>query len=83
MYINVDAPPPPPSSSVSTSFLRVYLHQGENAVLPDFSYFKSTIDLCYSIVPGVHVMTQQYVGHMTEDRYGWIAQLVEHPPGTR
>ncbi len=31
--------------------------------------------------PGV--MTQQYVGHMTEDRYGWIAQLVEHPPGTR
>ncbi len=29
------------------------------------------------------VMTQQYVGHMTEDRYDWIAQFVEHPPGTR
>jgi hypothetical protein len=28
------------------------------------------------------VMTQQYVGHMTEDRYGWIAQLVGHCPGT-
>ncbi len=29
------------------------------------------------------VMTQQYVGHMTEDRHGWIAQLLEYPPGTR
>jgi hypothetical protein len=28
-------------------------------------------------------MTQQYVGHITEERYSWIAQLVEHPPGTR
>ncbi len=28
-------------------------------------------------------MTQQYVGRMTEDRYDWIAQLVEYSPGTR
>ncbi len=28
-------------------------------------------------------MTEQYVGHMTEERYSWIAQLAEHPPGTR
>jgi len=27
-------------------------------------------------------MTEQYVVHMTEDKYGWIAQLVEHPPST-
>jgi hypothetical protein len=28
-------------------------------------------------------MTEQYVDHMTEERYSWIAQLAEHPPSTR
>ncbi len=26
-------------------------------------------------------MIDQYVDHITEERYGWITQLIEHKPG--
>ncbi len=47
------------------------------------SYWSSACVTCTEQICRFTVMTQQYVGHMTEERYGCIVQLVDHSAGTR